>query len=213
MNKRTTIAIGGVEFNLQLTLIIVLSTVLAMIDKYGHSPTGIKAYDRFIFYFIIPMAVILLLFREKPAAYGFRIGNWRTGLLFTFAGCVGMAIILWFVARTPSMESYYSARAPENTLYLFWITAVEYSAWEFMWRGFLLFGLASFLGPGPAIWLQAVPFAFMHLGKPEFEALTTIFGGAAFGYVAWKSRSFLYPFFIHWFMIAFTYLLVTGRIG
>jgi membrane protease YdiL (CAAX protease family) len=213
MNKRTTIAIGGVEFNLKLTLIIVLSTVLAMIDSYGHSPTGIKAYDRFIFYFIIPMAVILLLFREKPAAYGFRIGNWRTGLLFTAAGCVGMAVILWFLAQTASVESYYSARAPDDTLYLLWITAVEYSAWEFMWRGFLLFGLASFLGPGPAIWLQAVPFAFMHLGKPEFEALTTIFGGAAFGYVAWKSRSFLYPFFIHWFMIAFTYLLVTGRIG
>jgi membrane protease YdiL (CAAX protease family) len=213
VNKRTTIAIGGVEFNLQLTLIIVLSTVLAMIDSFGYSPTGIKAYDRFIFYFIIPMAVILLLFREKPAAYGFRIGNWRTGLLFTVAGIVGMAVILLFLARSPSMESYYSARAPEDTLYLLWITAVEYSAWEFMWRGFLLFGLASFLGPGPAIWLQAVPFAFMHLGKPEFEALTTIFGGAAFGYVAWKSRSFLYPFFIHWFMIAFTYLLVTGRIG
>lgn len=213
MNKRTTIEIGGVEFNLKLTLIIVLSTLLAMIDSFGHSPTGIKAYDRFIYYFIIPMAVILLLFREKPAAFGLRIGNWRTGLLFTVAGCVGMAFILWFLVRTQSMESYYKARAPEGTLYLLWITAVEYWAWEFMWRGFLLFGLASFLGAGPAILLQAVPFAFMHLGKPEFEALTTIFGGAAFGYVAWKSRSFLYPFFIHWFMVSFTYLLVIGRIG
>ena len=213
MNRRTTITIGGVEFNLQLTLIIVLSTLLAMIDSYGHSPTGVKAYDRFIFYFVIPMAVILLLFRQNPAAYGFRIGNWRTGLLFTAAGCLGMAVILWFLAQTTAMESYYSARAPEDTLTLFWITAVEYSAWEFMWRGFLLFGLASFIGPGPAIWLQAVPFAFMHLGKPEFEALTTIFGGAAFGYVAWKSRSFVYPFLIHWFMVSFTYLMVTGRIG
>jgi len=94
-----------------------------------------------------------------------------------------------------------------------WLTALEYSAWEFIWRGFLLFGLASFLGPGPAIWLQAVPFAFMHLGKPELETLTTIFGGAAFGFVAWRSRSFLYPFLIHWFMVVFTLLLASGRIA
>ena len=105
---RSNISIGGVEFNLQLTLIIVLSTTVAIIDFYGYSITGTKAYDRFILYFVIPMIVILLLFREKPAAYGFRVGDWRVGLIFTIAGCLGMAIILWFVARTPSMDSYYS---------------------------------------------------------------------------------------------------------
>lgn len=213
MNNRTIITIGGVEFNLQLTLIIVLSTLVAIIDYYGHSITGVKAYDRFIYYFIFPMIVIVLLFRDKPAAYGFRFGDWRAGLFLVVVGCAIMAVILWFAAHLPSMEDYYSARAPESTVYLLWITAVEYSAWEFMWRGFLLFGLASFLGPGPAIWLQAVPFAFMHLGKPEFETLTTIFGGAALGYIAWRSRSFLYPFLIHWFMIVFTLLLASGRIG
>lgn len=213
MSEKTTLTIGGVVFDPKLTAIIVLSTLIAIFDRYNHHLTGNKAYDRFIYYFIIPMAIILLLFRDKPAAYGFKIGNWRVGFIWTIVGIVGMAIILWFVARVPSMQRYYSAKETESVLSLLGLTAVEYYAWEFMWRGFLLFGLASYLGPGPAIILQAVPFAFMHLGKPEIETLTTIFGGAAFGFIAWQSGSFIYPFLIHWFMAWFTILLASGRIG
>lgn len=205
--------IGGVTFDLQLTLLIILSVVLPMLDWYNHRITGTKAYDRMVLYFVIPMAIILLLFRDRPADYGFRIGDWRTGLLWTVVGCVAMAIILWFLARTPAMKSFYTAKAPENTAYLIYITAVDLFGWEFMWRGFVLFGMAQVIGPGPAIFLQAVPFAFMHLGKPEVEALTTIFGGAAFGFIAWQSGSFLYPFLIHWFIASFTMLLASGRIG
>ncbi len=205
--------IGGIEFDLKLTLIIILSVILPMIDYYNHRITGTKAYDRMILYFVIPMLVILLLFRDKPADYGFQLGDWRRGLMWTVIGCIGMAVILWFLAKTPAMQRYYDAKAPESTPYLIYINAVDLFGWEFMWRGFVLFGLAQVLGPGPAIWLQAVPFAFMHLGKPEIEAITTIFGGAAFGFVAWQSGSFIYPFLIHWFIASFTMLLASGRIG
>ncbi len=211
MRKRMTI--GGVEFDLKLTLIIILSVVLPMIDYYQHRITGTKAYDRLILYFIIPMAIIILLFRDRPASYGLTVGDWRTGLKWTLIGCAGMAVILYFLARTPAMQRFYDAKAPENTLYLIYITAADLFGWEFMWRGFVLFGLAAVIGPGPAIWLQAVPFAFMHLGKPEVETFSTIFGGAALGFVAWQSGSFLYPFLIHWFIASFTMLVASGRIG
>ncbi len=213
MKVRKTLTIGGIEFDLKLTLIIIMGTILPMIDYYGHRITGVKAYDRLVLYFIIPMAVILIIFRDKPADYGFHIGQWRKGLFWTAIGCLGMGIVLWFVARTPAMQSYYTAKAPENSAFLIYITAADLFGWEFMWRGFMLFGLAAVLGPGPAIWLQAVPFAFMHLGKPELETLSTLFGGAAFGYVSWQTRSFLYPFLIHWFIASFTMLVATGRIG
>ncbi|HET6443032.1 MAG TPA: CPBP family intramembrane glutamic endopeptidase [candidate division Zixibacteria bacterium] len=211
LRKRMTI--GGIDFDLKLTLIIIMGVLLPMVDYYNHRITGNKAYDRMILYFIIPMAVVLLLFRDRPADYGFQLGNWRVGLMWTVIGCAVMAVILWFIARTPSMQSFYSEKAPDNPLYLIYITAVDLFGWEFMWRGFMLFGMAAVLGPGPAIWLQAVPFAFMHLNKPELEALTTIFGGAAFGYIAWQSGSFLYPFLIHWFIAAFTMLIASGKIG
>lgn len=213
MNTRKILTIGGIDFDLKLTLIIIMGTILPMIDYYDHYITGEKAYDRILLYLIIPMAVILLVFRDRPADYGFRIGRWRKGLFWTAIGCLGMSVVLWFVARTPTMQSFYTAKAPDNTAYLIYITAVDLFGWEFMWRGFMLFGLAAVLGPGPAIWLQAVPFAFMHLGKPEIETLSTIFGGAAFGYVSWQTGSFLYPFLIHWFIASITMLLATGRIG
>ncbi len=212
-NLRKRMTIAGIDFDLKLTLIIIMGTIIPMVDYYNHRITGTKAYDRIILYFIIPMAVVILLFRDRPADYGFQLGNWRLGLMWTVIGCVGMAIILWFIVREPSMKSYYSAKAPDNPLYLVYITAVDLFGWEFMWRGFLLFGMAAVLGPGPAIWLQAVPFAFMHLNKPELEALTTLFGGVAFGFIAWQTGSFLYPFLIHLFIASFTMLLASGKIG
>ena len=204
--------IGGVEFDLRLTFLIIFSTVVPMLDRYGHRITGVTAYDRFLVYFLLPVAIIVLLFRESPAAYGLRIGDWRTGLMWTLIGIAGMALILFFLARTPAMESYYQQRTPDGVWTIVFRNGVEMLGWEFIWRGLMLFAFARAFGPGPAIFLQAVPFAFMHLGKPEFETLTTIFGGAAFGWVAWQSGSFLYPFLIHWFMVTFTMLVATGRV-
>lgn len=207
------ITIGGVDFDLKLSFLIIYSTVVPMLDYYGHRITGTKAYDRFIFYFIIPMLIIIFLFRESPKDFGFQLGNWRVGLMWTLIGCVGMAIILWFLARSPAMQDYYVKKAPDTVGRLLWLNGVELFAWEFMWRGFMLFALARYLGPGPAILIQAIPFAFMHLGKPEIETLSTIFGGIAFGFIAWQSQSFVYPWLIHWFIASFTMLVATGRIG
>lgn len=46
-----------------------------------------------------------------------------------------------------------------------------------------------------ALWLQAVPFALAHVGKPEIETLSTIFGGFAFGWVAWRTKLFVLAVF------------------
>jgi uncharacterized protein len=207
------ITIGGVSFDLKLTFLIVMSTILPMLDYYNYRITELKAYDRLILYFIIPMLVILLLFRESPVDYGFTLGNWRVGLMWTAVGCVGMAIILWFASQAPTMEQYYAARAPQETWRIIYVNGIDLFGWEFIWRGLLLFAFARAFGPGPAIFLQAVPFAFMHLGKPPVETFSTIFGGAAFGFVAWQSGSFVYPWLIHWFIACYTMLLVVSRAG
>lgn len=212
MKEGKQITIGGVEFDVRLTFLIILGTIVPMLDYYGRRFTDTKAYDRFIYYFIIPMIVIILLFRESPSNFGFKLGKWKVGLMYTAVSVVGMAIILAFIARTPDMQQYYIARAPQNIARLLFLNGVELFAWEFVWRGLMLFAFARILGPGPAIFLQAVPFAFMHLGKPEVEALSTIFGGAAFGYIAWKSDSFVYPWLIHWFITSFTMLIALGSI-
>lgn len=208
--KEGRITIGGVEFDIRLTLLIIFCTIVPIVDFYQHSPTGVKAWDRFIFYFIGSALFIRIVYREPLANFGFRWGDWRRGLLYTFVACAAMAAILWFVARDPIMLSFYKTKAPHGLGRAVFLNGVELFGWEFIWRGLALFAFARAFGPGPAIALQAVPFAFMHLGKPEIETLSTIFGGMAFGYIAWQTRSFVYPWLIHWFVTVFTLLIATG---
>lgn len=219
-----TLTVGGVEFNVHLMVVVVLITILPMLDWYGHSPvrwvlnglgveggSHIKAYDRIVYYLFVPLLVILL-WGERPSTYGFQLGDWREGLVWTAVGCLGMSLILWFLARGGAMQSYYVTRAPQSVGGILYGTAVDLFGWEFIWRGFALFALAKVLGAGPAIWIQAIPFAFMHLNKPEVETFSTIFGGAAFAFVAWRTNSFVYPFLIHWYIASFTQLIASGRL-
>jgi membrane protease YdiL (CAAX protease family) len=106
------------------------------------------------------------------------------------------------------MQSYY-----QNQLSgLPWNTFIDLFGWEYIFRGWLLFGYARKFGP-EAIWLQAVPFAIAHVTKPPVETFSTIFGGFAFGWVAWRTKSFLYPFLIHWFVSTFVILVAAGALG
>jgi membrane protease YdiL (CAAX protease family) len=43
--------------------------------------------------------------------------------------------------------------------------------------------------------------------------LSTIFGGFAFGWVAWRTRSYLYPMLIHWYMVVAVVLLSASMKG
>ncbi len=192
------------EFDWRIVAVTVASTILLMLDAYQRL-TSNKLYDRLILYLIVPLLIILALFREKPAAYGFDIGDWRAGLLLTFIGIVLIAPVLWFVARTSAMTDYYRSQASG----LPWNTFLDLFGWEFFFRGFILFAYARRMGAN-ALWLQAVPFALAHIGKPELETLSTIFGGFAFGWLAYRTRSVLYPFLVHWFVDSFTILVAAG---
>lgn len=148
-------------------------------------------------------------FQRIPGRYGFTLGDWRTGLILTVGGILLIAPILWWVSRGDShMQDYYKTQVKG----LPWSTFLDLFGWEFLFRGWLLFGYARKFGP-EALWLQAVPFALAHIGKPEVETLSTIFGGFAFGWVAWKTRSFVWPFLIHWFVATFTILVAAGALG
>lgn len=203
--------VGGVTFDSRLTLAVILTTTLGLLDAYGYRLADTIAYNRFLYYFLVPAAVVWL-WRDQLADYGLRPGAWREGLAWTLAAGLGMGLILLFVARQPAMVSYYQARLTHGVARAVGLAGLELFAWEFVWRGFLLFSLARIIGPGPAIFLQAVPFTFLHVGKPPIETFTTIFGGAGFGFIAWRTRSCLYPWLIHWFIMSFTMLVAAGKL-
>jgi membrane protease YdiL (CAAX protease family) len=189
----------------RIATLTVTSTLLIIFDAY-HSFTPWKYVDRTLIYLAIPLLITIFIFRQSPREYGFQFGDWRTGLLLTLAGIVLMTPIIWFLGHNnPAMHAYYKPYLNSNlVLYTF----LDLIGWEFIFRGWLLFGYGRMFG-AEAIWLQAVPFAIAHIGKPEIETLSTIFGGFAFGWIAWRTRSFLYPFLIHWY-IATLVIVVVG---
>jgi membrane protease YdiL (CAAX protease family) len=118
-------------------------------------------------------------------------------------------ILIWLSRAGSPMQQYYAPLGAGLPLPLY--TFLELFGWEFLFRGWILFGYARQFS-GNALWLQAVPFAIAHFGKPEIETLSTIFGGFAFGWIAWRCRSFLYPFLIHWYILTLTmYVAGAGR--
>jgi membrane protease YdiL (CAAX protease family) len=194
------------KFDRDIVVITIVSTLLLVVDRYRLF-TGVKALDRFFLYMIIPLLITWLVFRDSPKEYGFQWGDWKAGLALTAIGIVIVAPILWYVAKSdPSMQDYY----------IHWLTPalpilnfIDLIGWEFFFRGWILFGYAKKFGDN-ALWLHAVPFALTHLGKPEIETISTIFGGFLFGLVAWRTRSFVYPFLIHFFVSTFTILVAAG---
>jgi uncharacterized protein len=192
----------------KVAAVTIVSTLL-LILYYYHDITKSAEINQTIFFLLVPLLFIIFIFRESPREYGFTLGDWRAGLIITLGGIALMTPIIWFLAKLdPSSQSYYQ----NMTANLPWNTFGQIFAWEFMFRGFILFGYARKFG-ADALWIQAVPFALLHIGKPEIETLSTIFGGFAFGWVAWRTKSFLYPFLIHWYIFTLIVLVASGTLG
>jgi len=164
-----------------------------------------------LFFLILPI-IILLLLGEDTKKYGFHPGDWKAGMLWTAVSLAVMSPFLYWVSTMPSFVKFYRAA---NQGSIWWI-ALQYGlyllSWEFLFRGYLYFSLEERMGT-LAIWIQSVPFAIAHLGKPPIEALTCYFGGLFLGYISMKTRSFLYAFLIHWgiYMILAGFIFIKSR--
>lgn len=192
---------------------VVVTLVLA-VEHYDrlHGLFRHQSVERAFLYLIVPLILVALVFRESPARYGVQLGDWRAGFILTAASCGALAVIMLSVARSPAFRIYYGGDVGAMQLPLALDAALDLIGWEFMFRGLLLFALYPVCGP-LAIVLQAVPFTIAHFGKPELETLSCIFGGSALGYVGWRTRSFVYPFLIHWFLTVFTILVASGALA
>lgn len=151
--------------------------------------------------FVIPAAVLRWGFRRSWAEMGLGRGDWKLALLLAGAYLPLVVIGTWFLSADPAFQEQYphhSAAAYDwgrfliyEALFLFyWI------GWEYLWRGFVLFGTAPAFGYH-AIIIQMVPFAILHLDKPPAEAFLSILGGLALGALVWRCRSFWIAVPIH----------------
>ena len=207
--SRTWRSWGG-DFDARIIQIVSVATVVLII---AFNNRFVEAeYDRFVLEFIIPLAIILLVWREDPRRYGLRLGDWRLGLLVVVLGVAVLAVVIWFLGRLPDFRAYYTDTISGRPMWRLIIdTGVDLLAWEFFFRGWLMWALARKYGTD-AIWLQVIPFALMHVWKPEIEQLSTLVGGAFFGLLAWRTKSFVWGWLLHWFMMAWVLVVTAGYV-
>ena len=202
--------VWGVSFDARIVQVVAVATLILIV---AFNNRFIEAeYDRFVLEFVIPLAIIVLAWRENPREYGLRLGDWRLGLPITIAGVAIMAVAIWIFGHWPDFHAYYTqdiSGRPVGRLIV--DTAVDLFACEFFFRGWLLWALGRKYGTD-AIWLQVIPFALMHVWKPEIEQLSTVLGGAFFGLLAWRTKSFLWGFLLHWFMMAWVLVVAAGYV-
>jgi membrane protease YdiL (CAAX protease family) len=165
-----------------------------------------------VFLFIVPV-IVLMLMRAGPREFGLRWGDARAWGPYLAVFALAMAPVMIWASRLPSMQLYYPQHRQVISEASLWpVLILSYAcyflAWEFFFRGFLLFALARRFG-AYAIVLQTIPFCLMHLGKPQPEVWASVIAGIALGLMAYRGKSFLPCVFIHWLCAVGFELLTT----
>lgn len=164
-------------------------------------------------YLFMPLLLALATRGSFNERYGFQLGDWRAGLGITALFLFIMLPATWVASKLDSFKGMYPLAG--NASYMVNIgggkTEVSWSvffvyelgyflyfiAWEFLFRGWMVHGLSPKWGRAAAILAQVAPFAVMHLGKAELEALGSIIAGVALGILSVRTRSFYYGALIH----------------
>jgi len=188
--------LGGYDLN--LVAVVGISTLVLVLQRYRPLNIDFPRASELIYWLLVPLAAGWLLFRDKPPDYGIRIGRWKLAVILVPISLAAMALILYGASKIPEFRSYYHRYAIDWPEFLL-DTALYMFAWEFVFRGYMLFGLERSIGRS-AIFVQAIPFVLLHFQKLFLETLACIPGGFAFGYIAYRTRSFLPCFIIHFGM-------------
>lgn len=166
-----------------------------------------------LLYLVAPLALARLTGGSFARRYGLGLGEVRVGLAIGGLFLAVMVPVVFVASRFKGFSSHYPL-AGQGAFYLQvgkdkvalslrLFTAYEaayflyFIAWEFLFRGWMLNGLLPRFGRAGALLVQTAPFALMHVGKPEAEALGSIVAGLALGILALRTRSFWYGAVLH----------------
>lgn len=182
---------------------------------------------------VIPILLIKFVFKQPLADYGLGLPRKNRRLLawWTFLSVTLVTLpVFWVGAHDASMQEVYPFYRPFSDVGEFILYELTYLpffiAIEFIFRGYLLFGLAGVRDeevkgggdglPGVfyfhryALMIQMLSYTAWHLGKPLPETWGTIIWGLAAGATAYGVRS-IWPIVLsHWLLNVFLDALIVG---
>ena len=216
-----TVTVLGLEMPFRAAVAVVVVTLAILFDfsrsfipesiqDLGRAAEAMRfqAIERFVLFLVVPMAVVVLLFRDRPSRYGWRIGDWRFGAVVAVIGAALMTPVALYVASNPLFREYYAVSAASPLDHLVTHTLDLVPA-EFLMRGFFMFAMVRVYG-GIGVLMATMPFVFGHLGKPEIEVFSTVFGGLAYGWLNWRTGSILYSAAAHIWILTVLLVATSG---
>lgn len=192
--------VGSTEFYINVS-----SSVLSLGDNVEWFAVNYFFLSAFILMGVVPFFLIKFYLKENSADFGLQIGDWQNGLktVAVLFPIIAIALLLPAAYQKEFKDFYPLYKGAENSFSSFFgfefsRGILYYSAWEFFFRGFLLFGMRKYVGDWNAILIQTIPSCLWHIGYPAGEILMSIPGGILFGVMAIRTRSIIWPFILHW---------------
>ena len=164
---------------------------------------------------LIPAALIVFVLRERPRDFGFRItGQWPQLRPYLIALAVMIPVIYLASALGSFQAKYPLYDFAVLGGWHFWgyhlFYGLQFLGLEAFFRGYLLFGLYPRLG-NHAVAVMMIPYVMVHFGKPAPETFSAIVAGFVLGYLALKSKSFLWGWMLHWGVAITMDVMMIGR--
>ena len=199
----------GVAF-LLLSSVVNIHTLLRG-AKHDYAAVMTYFASFFVLMFLFPMTLVLIegpRVGMYPWTLGLRLGDWQKGLLFMAIGSPLLAVGMLLGSRDPALQQQYpfskEALAGPGRFVIYELSYVVfyYLAWEFAFRGVVLFGLLAFLpktipGVAVAIMVQTFLSTIYHIGHPDSEVFGAFLLGLVAGAAAVVTGSILYGLFAH----------------
>lgn len=157
----------------------------------------------FVLFGLIPLLLVIFLLRESGKDYGLTLGDWKFGLIAIAILFPVIAGPLYLDSKSAEMQAFYpidqgATQSVQAFLRLEIPSLLFLIAWEFIFRGFMLFGLRPRVGDWLAICIQVIPSSLWHIGLPAQVTLAAIPGGLLFGILAIRTRSLIWPILLHY---------------
>ncbi len=188
--------------------LIILSIAVGVLHSTRNLPLVLPGqWNSWILANVILLLPVTLLcghvtLSDPPQEFGWRRGEWKFGLRWSLGLFGVMLPVLVMASRLEAVAAFYRLQylPPVNTaqdaLALAATTTAYMLAWEWFFRGFLLFGLKPVFGVGSVVF-QAAAFMLMHVGKPTLEVGGSLIAGLALGGVCWRTGAWWPGFITH----------------
>ncbi len=157
----------------------------------------------FLLMFVIPVLYVKIAMKKRLSDFGFGLGDTGFGVKTLILIPLIVVPAIYFAAKMPDVRSEYplakSLIHDQSHILVYELAYVifYYIAWEFFFRGFLLFGLKNKFGAFNAILIQTISSCLVHIGKPEGEIIGSIIVGIIFGIIALRTKSIWYVLLLH----------------